>query len=133
MRAARASNATVAVKHWLRPEKYADVITTGGKRAASIGHEDLITAVTRHLVLLDTASGVPLVDQHFALPWGCKPSRMTNRLYREFKQVIDSYTESQRAQARGMFGEKLRELMDNNERDLMYHPVLLEPSRHLLS
>ena len=79
MRAARASNATVAVKHWLRPEKYADVITTGGKRAANIGHEDMITALTSHLVLLDTASGVPLVDQHFALPRGCKPSRMTNR------------------------------------------------------
>ena len=119
MRVACASNTTVAVKHWLRPEKYADVIKTGGKRAANIGHVDMITAVKSRLVLLDVASGVPLLDQHFALPRGCKPSRITNRLHREFKKVINSYTESQREQLRGMFGEKFQKLMGRNERDVM--------------
>ena len=44
---------------------------------------------------------------------------MTNRLYREFKKVISSYTKSQLEQLRGMFGEKFRKLIYNNERDLM--------------
>ena len=79
----------------------------------------MITSVTSHLVLLDVASGVPIVDQHFALPRGCKPSRMTNRLHREFKKVIVSYTKSQREQLGGIIGEKFQKLMDRNEREVM--------------
>ena len=79
----------------------------------------MTTAVTSHLVLLDVASGLPFVDQHFALPRGCKPSRMTNRLHREFRKVINSYTESQQEQLRAMFGEKFRKLMNRNEQGVM--------------
>ena len=86
MRAARASNATIAVKHWLQPEKYADTIKAGGKRPSNIAHADMITAITKHLVLLDVSYGVPLIDQNFALPRGCAPSRMTNKLHREFRK-----------------------------------------------
>ena len=44
---------------------------------------------------------------------------MTNRLHREFKKVINSYTESQKEELRGMFGEKFQNLMDRNGQDVM--------------